>query len=171
MPLPVSSPTPLSHRPTLVLGQLSVLPPDSGAVDLGVLDLWLILSSEDSTASEHPTISHLPQGHFAYWIRTSGTTSTTPSVVRVPHGCIVPNITSISKRIGLCSTDTLFLASSLTFDHPSIIDIFTALHVGASLVIVPDQIKLDPHVLTRVLFDNAHITVLMCTPSLLRRYA
>ncbi|XP_072476926.1 beta-alanine-activating enzyme isoform X3 [Notamacropus eugenii] len=61
------------------------------------------------------------------------------------------------------------MASPLTFD-PSVVEIFLALTSGASLLIVPNAIKMLPSKLATVLFHHHHVTVLQATPTLLRRF-
>ena len=54
--------------------------------------------------------------------------------------------------------DTVFLASPLTFD-PSVIELFIALSSGATLLIVPQQIKMMPQKLSEVLFQRHSVSV------------
>ena len=49
--------------------------------------------------------------------------------------------------------DVIFQASPMTFD-PSIVNIFLAMSVGASLLVVPESIKLQPSRLAEVLIRN-----------------
>ncbi|NXU53145.1 ACSF4 enzyme, partial [Turnix velox] len=111
----------------------------------------------------------LSQKHsLAYILHTSGTTGT-PKIVRVPHKCIVPNIQHLKSLFEITPDDLLFLASPLTFD-PSVVELFMALTSGASLLIVPNTIKMMPVELSAALFNHHHVTVLQATPTLLRRF-
>uniref|UniRef100_G1NGM2 AMP-dependent synthetase/ligase domain-containing protein n=1 Tax=Meleagris gallopavo TaxID=9103 RepID=G1NGM2_MELGA len=125
---------------------------------------------------EHLKIKTSEGGHkdvgkkcsLAYILHTSGTTGT-PKVVRVPHTCIVPNIQHLKSIFEITQDDVLFLASPLTFD-PSVVELFIALTSGASILIVPNAIKMMPVELSTALFSHHHVTVLQATPTLLRRF-
>ncbi|NXG79267.1 ACSF4 enzyme, partial [Baryphthengus martii] len=105
---------------------------------------------------------------LAYVLHTSGTTGI-PKIVRVPHKCIVPNIQHLKSIFEITQEDMLFLASPLTFD-PSVVELFVALTSGASILIVPNTIKMMPVELSAALFQRHHVTVLQATPTLLRRF-
>ncbi|XP_044538162.1 beta-alanine-activating enzyme isoform X1 [Gracilinanus agilis] len=105
---------------------------------------------------------------LAYVLHTSGTTGI-PKIVRVPHSCIVPNIQHLQTLFEISQEDILFMASPLTFD-PSVVEIFLALTSGASLLIVPNAVKMLPSKLATVLFNHHRVTVLQATPTLLRRF-
>ncbi|NWW85512.1 ACSF4 enzyme, partial [Rhynochetos jubatus] len=105
---------------------------------------------------------------LAYVLHTSGTTGI-PKIVRVPHKCIVPNIQHLRSVFEITQDDTLFLASPLTFD-PSVVELFVALTSGASILVVPNPIKMMPVELSTALFHHHRVTVLQATPTLLRRF-
>ncbi|XP_010133244.1 PREDICTED: acyl-CoA synthetase family member 4 [Buceros rhinoceros silvestris] len=105
---------------------------------------------------------------LAYILHTSGTTGI-PKIVRVPHQCIVPNIQHLKSIFEITQDDMLFLASPLTFD-PSVVELFVALTSGASILVVPNTIKMMPVELSAALFCRQHVTVLQATPTLLRRF-
>ncbi|XP_029886527.1 beta-alanine-activating enzyme isoform X2 [Aquila chrysaetos chrysaetos] len=105
---------------------------------------------------------------LAYVLHTSGTTGI-PKIVRVPHKCIVPNIQHLKSIFEITQDDMLFLASPLTFD-PSVVELFVALTSGASILVVPNTIKMMPVELSAALFHHHHVTVLQATPTLLRRF-
>ncbi|KAL3879099.1 hypothetical protein ACJMK2_031412 [Sinanodonta woodiana] len=106
------------------------------------------------------------RGQLAYCITTSGTTGL-PKVVCVPHRCILPNILHFRAEFNLCTQDCVLLASPLTFD-PSIVDLFMALTSGASLLIIPDYVKMMPKNLLSAISRNK-VTVIQCTPMLIYR--
>ncbi|KAM9143776.1 beta-alanine-activating enzyme isoform 3-T4 [Pangshura tecta] len=108
------------------------------------------------------------QHSLAYILHTSGTTGI-PRIVRVPHKCIVPNILHLQSLFKITPHDLLFLASPLTFD-PSVVELFIALTSGASLLIVPNPIKMMPLKLSATLFHRHRVTVLQATPTFLRRF-
>ncbi|XP_053259085.1 beta-alanine-activating enzyme isoform X1 [Podarcis raffonei] len=108
------------------------------------------------------------QCSIAYILHTSGTTGI-PKIVRVPHKCILPNILHLRDVFKVTPDDTVFMASPLTFD-PSVIELFIALASGASLLIVPNLIKMMPQELSEALFQHHRVSVLQATPTLLRRF-
>ncbi|XP_053885566.1 beta-alanine-activating enzyme isoform X2 [Malaclemys terrapin pileata] len=108
------------------------------------------------------------QHSLAYILHTSGTTGI-PKIVRVPHKCIVPNILHLQSLFKISPHDMLFMASPLTFD-PSVVELFVALTSGASLLIVPNPIKMMPLKLSAALFHRHRVTVLQATPTFLRRF-
>ncbi|KFQ28346.1 Acyl-CoA synthetase family member 4, partial [Mesitornis unicolor] len=105
---------------------------------------------------------------LAYVLHTSGTTGI-PKIVRVPHKCIVPNIQHLKSIFEITQDDMLFLASPLTFD-PSVVELFIALTSGASILVVPNTVKMMPVELSAALFHHHHVTVLQATPTLFRRF-
>ena len=68
---------------------------------------------------------------LAYVMQTSGTTGQ-PQIVKVPHKCIVPNITSLVSIFCITAKDTVALISPYTFD-PFVVQLFIALPLGAEL--------------------------------------
>ncbi|XP_073672674.1 beta-alanine-activating enzyme [Garra rufa] len=105
---------------------------------------------------------------LAYVLHTSGTTGL-PKIVKVPHRCIVPNITHLRSVFKMTAEDVVFLSSPLTFD-PSVVEMFLALSSGACLLIVPSDVKKMPRRLVNVLFKRNATTVLQATPTLVRRF-
>lgn len=71
----------------------------------------------------------------------------------------------------ITADDVFFTTAPLTFD-PSIMDIFLALTSGASLLMLPKEIKIQPEEFFNRLFltGPANVTILYTTPSLLRRW-
>uniref|UniRef100_A0A8C5T8W2 Aminoadipate-semialdehyde dehydrogenase n=1 Tax=Malurus cyaneus samueli TaxID=2593467 RepID=A0A8C5T8W2_9PASS len=114
---------------------------------------------------------YMDVGHkdtLAYVLHTSGTTGI-PKIVRVPHKCIVPNLSYFRSIFEITQDDVLFLASPLTFD-PSVVELFMGLTSGASILVVPNTVKMMPVELSAALFHHHHVTVLQATPTLLRRF-
>uniref|UniRef100_A0A8C1YGA1 Beta-alanine-activating enzyme n=1 Tax=Cyprinus carpio TaxID=7962 RepID=A0A8C1YGA1_CYPCA len=105
---------------------------------------------------------------LAYVLHTSGTTGL-PKIVKVPHRCIVPNITHLRSVFKMTAEDVVLLSSPLTFD-PSVVEVFLALSSGACLLIVPSAVKKMPRRLANVLFKRNKTTVLQATPTLVRRF-
>ena len=111
-----------------------------------------------SSSTSSPT-SSLP-ADTVYVIRTSGSTGR-PRTVYVTNSSIVPNIVDISGEWSLGCDDVVLLSSPSTFD-PHIIDVFVSSISAANLLFIPRNILVS-HV------DIDSVTVLHCTPSLLRR--
>ncbi|XP_015717711.1 beta-alanine-activating enzyme isoform X1 [Coturnix japonica] len=130
----------------------------------------------NAVCSEHLELKASEEGYkdvgqrcsLAYVLHTSGTTGT-PKIVRVPHTCIVLNIQHLKSIFEITQDDVLFLASPLTFD-PSVVELFIALTSGASILIVPNAVKMMPVELSTALFNHHHVTVLQATPTLFRRF-
>ena len=59
----------------------------------------------------------------------------------------------------MSSSDVIFQASPLSFD-PSIVNILLASEVGATLVVAPDDVKVQPRKLCQVLTERNRVTVL-----------
>lgn len=77
--------------------------------------------------------------HFAYAITTSGSTGV-PKVVKVPHPCILPNITDLRRILNIISSDKIAQLTNFTFD-PSVIEIFLSLCCAATLFMVSKALK------------------------------
>lgn len=78
---------------------------------------------------------------FAYAIATSGSTGT-PKVVRVPHLCILPNITDLGRILGVTKSDKIAQLTSFTFD-PSVVEIFLGLSCAATLFMISKPLRND----------------------------
>jgi len=63
------------------------------------------------------------------------------------------------SRFDIDKSDLIFLCSPLSFD-PSIVDIFLALHSGATLLITSDRVKSDPNLCFDLMFERHHVTFL-----------
>lgn len=120
-----------------------------------------------SIASLQTFKAELPAPNIAYFIRTSGTTSTlglgTP--VAVPHASFFNNLLAISARLSL-DRPIIPLLSPLTFD-PSLIELFLPLVCGGTVVILPRDRIVAP---SRLFPLVSECTALFCTPSLFRRF-
>ncbi|XP_019381580.1 PREDICTED: acyl-CoA synthetase family member 4 isoform X2 [Gavialis gangeticus] len=131
-------------------------------------DYTTLLDQFETETSKAGYLDIGKQQTLAYILHTSGTTGL-PKVVRVPHKCIVPNIHHLQSIFKITQDDVLFLASPLTFD-PSVVELFIALTSGASLLIVPNPIKMMPQKLSIALFHHHRVTVLQATPTFLRKF-
>ncbi|NWR91018.1 ACSF4 enzyme, partial [Furnarius figulus] len=138
------------------------------AVDNSQPDYTVCPDQTEVETSERGCMDVGQKDTLAYVLHTSGTTGI-PKIVRVPHKCIVPNIQHLKSIFEITEEDVLFLASPLTFD-PSVVELFMALTSGASILVVPNTIKMMPVELSAALFHHHHVTVLQATPTLLRRF-
>lgn len=76
---------------------------------------------------------------FAYAIATSGSTGA-PKVVKVPHPCILPNITDLRRILNITSSDKIAQLTNFTFD-PSIVEVFLSLYCAATLFMISKALK------------------------------
>ncbi|XP_011637640.1 beta-alanine-activating enzyme [Pogonomyrmex barbatus] len=102
--------------------------------------------------------------HFAYAITTSGSTGA-PKVVKVPHTCVLPNITDLKKILDITNSDKIAQLTNFTFD-PSIIEIFLSLYCAATLFMISKALVNETGRLLEEMFHGC-VTVLQITPSLL----
>lgn len=77
--------------------------------------------------------------YFAYAIATSGSTGP-PKIVKVPHACILPNITDLKRILGVTKSDKVAQLTNFTFD-PSIIEIFLNFSCAATLFVVSKSLR------------------------------
>ena len=125
-----------------------------------------------STLSQREKMWELAQeqhdeSSLAYVLTTSGTTRAEAALVQVPHSCIVPNVIDFITELRPSPGDGVLLASPLAFD-PSVVEMFTALGAGATLVVVGERIRQSPQRLLQVI-SAAHISIVMATPALIHR--
>lgn len=76
---------------------------------------------------------------FAYAIATSGSTGS-PKIVKIPHSCILPNITDLKRILDMTERDKVAQLTNFTFD-PCIVEIFLSLSSAAVLFMVSKQLK------------------------------
>jgi acyl-CoA synthetase len=103
---------------------------------------------------------------ICYTITTSGTTGKR-KIVRATYNSIVPNITSLQKIFSLNSTDVILSSAPLTFDV-FLVDLFLALHSGAALMIIPNELRFDTFVFDSS--DSTGVTFLQITPTIFLQY-
>ncbi|XP_018798940.1 PREDICTED: acyl-CoA synthetase family member 4 homolog isoform X1 [Bactrocera latifrons] len=112
---------------------------------------------------------------LCYSISTSGTTGL-PKIVQVPYSCVEPNILSLCTRLKLSENDVIYLCAPPTFD-PFVVDFFLALISGASLLICPADLRLNPKKKINILWPKHRgtqilkgTTILQATPSFFRLF-
>ncbi|MDP6151442.1 MAG: amino acid adenylation domain-containing protein [Gammaproteobacteria bacterium] len=99
---------------------------------------------------------------LAYVIYTSGSTGK-PKGVTIEHQNAVNFLHSMARTPGICSEDRLLAVTTLSFDI-SILEIFTPLSVGGTVVVATADALADGFALARLLSD-ARITVMQATPA------
>ncbi|KAG0362902.1 hypothetical protein BGZ54_008442, partial [Gamsiella multidivaricata] len=112
----------------------------------------------------NPQITGLTSHHLAYVIYTSGSTGK-PKGVMIEHQGAVNLVYNRPKLFGIGPDSRVLQFTSLSFDH-SMSEIFSALHGGASLYLLQDDIRLDRHRLWDYMARHS-ITQVSFTPSLL----
>lgn len=124
--------------------------------------LALNLDQVDGSLATHfkprPVATTVP----AYIIFTSGSTGR-PKGVTIPQSNVMRLISSGHPHFHYSADDTWTLFHSYAFDF-SVWEIFGALLLGGSLVIVPHEVSRSPQELVELL-DNEGVTVLNQTPS------
>ncbi|KAK6052671.1 hypothetical protein COOONC_09825 [Cooperia oncophora] len=113
--------------------------------------------------SNNLDIENTPKG-LCYVIRTSGSTGV-PKLVGVPYSCIEPNIEDFRERFAISHEDIILCSTSFLFD-PSIVELFLSFVSGARLLLVSDNARSQPHLLSGVL-KKYRPSVVQVTPSVL----
>ncbi|VDO27264.1 unnamed protein product [Haemonchus placei] len=101
---------------------------------------------------------------LCYVIKTSGSTGK-PKLVGVPYSCIEPNIEDFRERLSISHEDIILGSTSFLFD-PSIVEMFLSFVSGALLLLVPDNFRSQPHLLSGILRKYTP-SIVQLTPSVL----
>jgi amino acid adenylation domain-containing protein/non-ribosomal peptide synthase protein (TIGR01720 family) len=99
---------------------------------------------------------------LAYVIYTSGSTGK-PKGVQIPHSAVVNFLSSMSKRPGLSSADTLLAVTTLSFDIAGL-EIYLPLVCGARLLLVSRETAQAGESL-RAALEQKGVTVMQATPA------
>ena len=94
----------------------------------------------DASTTTGPLAETLAGHEIVYLIQTSGTSGPAKPVL-VPEAALLPNLRDIRREFELSPTDTVLLASPLTFD-PSLVDVLCSLVAGARLLVLPASLKI-----------------------------
>ncbi len=119
------------------------------------------LSKIDHTPVTSPP-SEVNADNLAYVIYTSGSTGK-PKGVQIEHQSVVNFLYSMQQTPGLKATDRLAAVTTLAFDIAGL-EIYLPLTVGAQVVIMPQTVAQDGHLLQ----DQLHATeatILQATPA------
>ncbi|KAG0214379.1 hypothetical protein BGX28_002196, partial [Mortierella sp. GBA30] len=122
-------------------------------------------NSQELLPKINPRVAGLTSHHLAYVIYTSGSTGK-PKGVMIEHQGAVNLVYNRPKLFGIGPSSRILQFASLSFDH-SMSEIFSALHGGASLYLLQDDIRLDRHRLWDYMARHS-ITQVSFTPSLLQ---
>ena len=118
---------------------------------------WTAIEREGSGT---PAIT-LTSDDLAYVIYTSGSTGK-PKGVEIPHRAVVNLLSSMRKKPGLGSQDTLVAVTTLSFDIAGL-ELFLPLYVGAKLIIASREVAADGSQLLAHLVTSG-ATVMQATP-------
>ena len=128
---------------------------------LAVLEVEL---HDDGTRLAAPHVA-TASDDLAYVIYTSGSTGR-PKGSAVSHGAIVNTICWRRRYYEFSGRDVVLQVPSVAFDS-SVADIFTALASGATLVMIPEERRLDAR-FVRALCDRHQVTTAILTPGYYR---
>src|SRR6266542_1810442 len=111
-----------------------------------------------------PPPAALTPANLAYVIDTSGSTGT-PKGVLIEHRNVVNFTTTCQRLFQLGPTDRVLQFANPTFDV-SVFETFAALASGATLVLAPREVLLDPAALARLLTDQ-QVSVIDMAPAVM----
>ncbi len=100
--------------------------------------------------------------NLAYVIYTSGSTGK-PKGVQIPHSAVVNFLSSMSKKPGLTSADTLLAVTTLSFDIAGL-ELYLPLVCGARLLLVSRETTQAGEKLKEIL-ENQGVTAMQATPA------
>ncbi|WP_281322344.1 non-ribosomal peptide synthetase [Flavobacterium aestivum] len=99
---------------------------------------------------------------LVYIIYTSGSTGR-PKGVMIRHNSVVNLLKSVIDIVGVTNQDKLLAITTFTFDI-SVLEFFTTLCVGGSVLIAPSAVITDPRLLSAMIDEN-EVTIVQATPS------
>ncbi|WP_217211437.1 amino acid adenylation domain-containing protein [Streptomyces sp. AC550_RSS872] len=102
---------------------------------------------------------------IAYVMYTSGSTGL-PKGVMVPHTALLDRLAGLAATPGLTAGETMVAATALSFDI-SMAEMLLPLMVGASFLVVPDEVRFDPYSFKDFVDEHAP-QVIQATPSFWR---
>ncbi|HYC91947.1 MAG TPA: amino acid adenylation domain-containing protein, partial [Thermoanaerobaculia bacterium] len=148
--------------PALVLTQERFKPRlSSAAAPLLALDSeWDVIASHAREAGEPLAVT---ADDLAYVIYTSGSTGV-PKGVMVRHGGVVNLLHALEQRVYAGHLDWTRVSVNASFAFDSSVKQFVQLFAGRTLVLVPQEVRLDADALVAFLAEE-RIDVFDCTPS------
>jgi amino acid adenylation domain-containing protein/thioester reductase-like protein len=136
---------------------LEVLPPHQAEVICIDRDSPAIARCPDTNPNTVVTPANL-----AYTIYTSGSTGQ-PKGVQICHSAVVNFLTSMSQTPGMCAQDVLLAITTISFDIAAL-EIYLPLSVGASIVLVSQEVALDASQLKEAI-ASSRATMMQATPA------
>ena len=126
-----------------------------------IIDL-IALQDHLSSLSTANLLDKPAKHDLAYVIYTSGSTGK-PKGVKVPHGAVTNLLMSIRNNPGLNPEDRLLAVTTLSFDI-AVLELYTPLITGATVVIATSDMTLDGYLLMDEI-DRKQINFMQATPS------
>ncbi|HEY0512066.1 MAG TPA: amino acid adenylation domain-containing protein [Thermoanaerobaculia bacterium] len=115
-----------------------------------------------AAASAEPVDAGATPANIAYVIYTSGSTGK-PKGVQIPHSAVVNFLSSMSRKPGLTSADTLLAVTTLSFDIAGL-ELYLPLVCGARLLLVSRETTQAGEKLREVL-ESKGVTAMQATPA------
>jgi len=112
--------------------------------------------------SDEPFASGATAESLAYVIYTSGSTGK-PKGVQIPHAAVVNFLSSMSKKPGLTSADTLLAVTTLSFDIAGL-ELYLPLVCGARLLLASRETTQAGEQLKEIL-ETKGVTAMQATPA------
>ena len=113
-------------------------------------------------SSESPLIPDLTPSSLAYVIYTSGSTGK-PKGVAISHRAVVNFLHALEYEVHLNERDRLLAVTTISFDI-SVLEIFSTLKAGATLVLMGQESAMDADELQEAI-SRHDITVMQATPA------
>ena len=117
----------------------------------------------ENCIEKHPLTFRADQKSIAYIIYTSGSTGK-PKGVQVTHRNVVNLVNSMALEPGISTIDRISAVTSISFDA-IIMETFLPLLHGATVVLVPEDIRIDGEALLKYVRQKK-ITVMWGTPTI-----
>src|SRR6266536_2453400 len=136
----------------------------AGRLPAGTATLCLDQPELAGQGHPQPPPAALTPANLAYVIYTSGSTGT-PKGVLIEHRNVVNFVTTCQRLFQLGPTDRVLQFANPTFDV-SVFETFAALASGATLVLAPREVLLDPAALARLLTDQ-QVSVIDMAPAVM----
>lgn len=152
-------------KPAVILASDSLLQHKEDFVDLKFVSISEVLASQEDFTNEEAVESELTKDSLGFVVFTSGTTG-------APKGVALSHLNYLNRIYWFWNTfpatpDEVFCLNSSTNFIDAACEIFGAMGVGASLlVLTPEQVR-DPIVLCDAL-RMANVPSILCVPTLLR---
>jgi amino acid adenylation domain-containing protein len=114
------------------------------------------------TPTPHPPRVEVAASDTAYVIFTSGSTGRPKGVV-VPHRALANFLAAMAVEPGLAEHDRVLALTTVSFDM-SVLELFLAMFVGATVVVASSETAVDPQALADAL-DDHDVSFVQATPA------